>query len=345
MRLKVLPAFNGDSLILEWNKSNKDQRLLIDGGIPATYPKYLKKVFEKFISDEYKIDLMIITHIDDDHIGGIIKLFEDSELDKSLIRRVWFNSGCLISKYFNTENKNREVALTPNNNKEMSVKQGITLESFLSELNVWEKTIIRSGFQYDLNGLHISVLSPNDNNLSVLNEKWEIEREKITKMSSQKNDYKEAISSLIKRPFIEDRSVPNGSSIALLVKNESKSALLLGDSHPSTIVSSLKQQGFSINNKLKVDAVKVSHHASKGNTSDELLDLIECSQFIICTDGSKHGLPDKEALARIINKCENSKLYFNYRNNITQNIFSKEDRDNFKFECLFLEDLNYTMEL
>jgi len=93
-----------------------------------------------------------------------------------------------------------------------------------------------------------------------------------------------------------------------------------------------------------LDLVKVSHHASKGNTSPRLLSLIESSKFVVSTDGSKHGLPDKEVIARIIASQLNSTIYFNY-DEISKEIFSKEDKENYSFSCALLSETDYSIEL
>ncbi len=70
-------------------------------------------------------------------------------------------------------------------------------------------------------------------------------------------------------------------------------------------------------NKIKADYVKVSHHGSINNTSCELLDLIDCDNYIISTNGYRHKHPDRETVARIIHHkgrdYSNKRiLYFNY---------------------------------
>jgi hypothetical protein len=65
------------------------------------------------------------------------------------------------------------------------------------------------------------------------------------------------------------------------------------------------------------------------------LDLIKCNNYLISTNGRRYGLPDKEAMARIIaaNK-EKTCIYFNY--DIAGDIFLPEDYRDFDFECKVL---------
>ncbi|MFX8649103.1 MBL fold metallo-hydrolase, partial [Acinetobacter baumannii] len=59
--------------------------ILIDGGTAQSYDTWKTQIFEK--TD--KIDALVITHIDNDHVNGIIKLLEDPACPE--IKEVLFN--------------------------------------------------------------------------------------------------------------------------------------------------------------------------------------------------------------------------------------------------------------
>ncbi len=66
--------------------------------------------------------------------------------------------------------------------------------------------------------------------------------------------------------------------------------------------------------KLTVDAIKVSHHGGKKNTSASLLNLINAQRFLISTNGGYYGHPDPETVARIIRYGGKQPIFeFNYR--------------------------------
>lgn len=346
MKIKFLQAFNGDSILVSFKDTKgKNRNILIDGGTPKTYQRFLKPELEVLSESEY-IDLLIVTHIDDDHIGGIKELYQDTKFDRSFIKEVWFNSGNLLSDYFKEDrDKTREVNIIMDDQTDMSVDQGITLENSLIKEGKWKQTLIKfSEKPFLFYGSRITILSPSDIGLKKLHKKWETEIDKKVNMSNEHDDFSIPISELIERKFTQDKAVPNGSSIALLFENTSGNVLLLGDSHPSVVIDSLKKLGYSDQNKLKVGVVKVSHHASKGNTKKELLSLIECEKYVISTDGNMHGLPDKESIARIIEHNPNCKLYFNY-DDYSNDLFLNEDFEKFKFQICSLSQINYTIEL
>lgn len=346
VKIKVFPAANGDAILIRV----KNRNLIIDGGKGQLCHNMLINEIKLIEEDNQIIDLLVVTHMDDDHIAGIIKLYNDKEIKTSIFNKVWFNSGSLISyKISGKEITNREIPLNPMS-REMSIKQGLTLEKNLQMSKAWQRELVCSEQVYNLDGgITITILSPDLDTLIELNDKWEAEKIKIEekikrnrKMSST-NDYNRKVDELFDEDFVEDNALFNKSSIAFLLECEGYRVLMLGDSHPSIVVESLKKLGFSERNKLKVNVMKVSHHGSKRNTSNELLRMIECTRFIISTDGSKHGLPNKRSLARIVKVMkEPVTFYFNY--DAMKSIFSPEDIEENNITCVYLSDRdNYTV--
>ena len=74
--IQMLPAASGDCIYLEFPDS--DFRMLIDGGYAKTYQKYLKKFLLKLAAEGKRLNLIVVTHIDDDHISGIRALLKEN---------------------------------------------------------------------------------------------------------------------------------------------------------------------------------------------------------------------------------------------------------------------------
>lgn len=347
--IKVFPAANGDCFLVKIKIGTNYKYILIDGGKGVLCHQKLKEEFKYLEENQQQLDLLVLTHIDDDHIAGILKLYQDNKINTSIINKVWFNSGALISSEFSNQvATNREIPLAPLSRK-MSVRQGVTLEKRMQASSSWYQKLIFSGQKHLLDDIEIYILSPDVETLKDLNSKWEDEIKKMNAKKAQKRkmsfvtDYHKNFDELCAETFEEDKSVFNRSSIAFLLKYKDYKILMLGDSHPSIIITSLKELGYSEKNKLKVNVMKVSHHGSKKNTCNELLNMLDCTNFIVSTDGSKHGLPNKQSLARIVRAMGKPvNFYFNYSS--MNKVFSQEEREKYNITCHYLNNKNnYTV--
>jgi len=347
MQIKFLQAFNGDAIYISYHqKDGTKKNILIDGGTSSTYSPSKKKKGKKgagslkFLIDslkkDEKINLLIITHWDDDHLGGILNWFESDKNAINKVENIWFNAGILINEYFDkqffVENEN---VLKIYDSSNTSTKQNIKFENIISDNKIWNKQIVKACTVIEDENIKFTILSPTTDKLKKLLKPWKKEKYKAT--TSSDTDYHISLDTLIngdndkiigikENDCKEDSREHNGSSIAFILEIDDKKMLFLGDAHPSVISHSLECLGYSKENPLKIDFMKVSHHGSKGNTSDTLLDLIDCEKFVILTDGSHHGLPNKETLARIIYKKNGCSLFFNYPN-LIKKIFKNELSD------------------
>lgn len=327
INIKVLPANCGDSILISFKDDKEVKNILVDGGVGKVYEDILKEEISTVQKKGESIDLLIVTHIDNDHINGIIKLIEDKD-NRGCIKEVWFNSW--------TNFGHNPIKLT-HKGKEIAPKSALNLEKALKDLNIWNNEIIGQGVFRRYKNAKITVVSPDERRLENLRDYIKDEFP-----ISETDDRRKSIKDLQRRNFIEDEAIPNGSSIAFVfeyvIDNIEKKILFLGDSFPSIVLKGLEEMNFiSDNKKLKVDYVKLSHHGSKYNMSDELLKAIECHNYIISTKGC-HGNPNKETFARILKYHEPLNLFFNYKNNKTKNIFSEQDLSSFTITQNYLMD-------
>ena len=89
-RLEMLPAAHGDCLWIEFGDPARPRRLLIDGGPGRTYAALRTRVLQ-VPPAERRFDLLVITHIDADHIEGVVRLLQDAEALGCTFERIWFN--------------------------------------------------------------------------------------------------------------------------------------------------------------------------------------------------------------------------------------------------------------
>lgn len=353
MNVRFLKANHGDSILISIPENGKIKNILIDGGPGNTYSERnrrtgrdksgtLKEELDRLFKNEGIIDLLILTHVDDDHIGGLISWFKSSDFKPSYVKEVWFNSGQIIHKHY----KNRCFLANnipfnkKNGNKYTGIDQGDTFEQYLEEHNIWDKKIILSGKTYIRFGAKVSIISPSDKTLKLLLTKWKRESKKPF-TGSKKNDYNYTIEQLMAGDkFISDRSKHNGSSIAFILEYNSLNFLFLGDAHVGVVTKELKSLGYHRNNPLQCEFVKISHHGSKANTNKSFLETINTDNYIISTNGKHHNLPNKSCLARIIKNNPKANLLFNYPDLIPK-IFTGDELSNFEFKATGVDKLDY----
>jgi len=335
--LHVLKAMSGDSLFLSYiGNDNKEHNILIDGGKPNTFNKSIKHIVKNIDI----LDYIFVTHIDNDHIGGINKLLGSSYQNK--IKNVFLNSGQFIAK-----NSSTMISESDANTLIDFVNKSDTLKSNKKEITI--------GTEFNFFGLKISFLSPTHEALFYFNNSYtldDIKDEALISDTEEKDEPSEILSELAKIKFRETSlkvDPSNGASLAMLLEYQEKSILLLGDAKDSILIPSLRQK-YSESNRLAVDYIKLSHHGSKFHTTNEFLSLVECNHFIISTDGknniNKH--PNIETIARILchdyrDISEKIYFYFNYPkeeyiDNGRRLLTRKEEID---YNCKCIYDCNF----
>src|ERR1017187_8824756 len=98
MKLEVLQANDGDCLLLH---TGDGELILIDGGSAGVYKAVLKKRLEQLRSSSPRLELrlVMVSHIDADHITGIVDMLRDlvekqadGQEARYGIRSLWHNS-------------------------------------------------------------------------------------------------------------------------------------------------------------------------------------------------------------------------------------------------------------
>lgn len=313
LRITSLPAGHGDCLLIEYGK----RAMLIDGGTTGTYPR-LKQHLKKVFGDRKPhLDLFVITHIDADHIGGAVKLLEDADVTYD---DIWFNGWNHLK-----EKAPPDV---------LGAKQAEVVSQLLRKRKLpWNeafggKAVVIDGKprKIKLPGkLSLTLLSPYRTQLHKLIPAWRKELELAGMVDRNGNPIPPKlrrggpsdilgrrridVEALVGEKFESDDKEANGSSIAFLLEYGKRRVLFTGDAHPGVLVDSLRY----VRNR-KIDLLKVSHHGSCGNTSEELLKRLRCRRYLISTNGAIFEHPDATAIARIVKHGGRGKksLLFNY---------------------------------
>lgn len=378
MKIKMFPANSGDSFLISCGENH----ILIDGGYKDTYTDFIRAELENINKMNQKIDLAIITHIDQDHIQGILEFIkENGEQSNSNIidiKEIWHNSYKHLQFEYADESEkiDRECeilkeqilkgyAILKEGKRKISAYEGSTLASILFEKNYnWNNTFKSQAVlcnNYEKvkvsDDINIILLSPIRDSLNKLKNVWKKslnKRKRGFKFKEEKyyNDafeffvynLKEQIKAVPKKISANnskentfefgdiDGSPTNESSIAFILENQEKKVLFLGDANPVIIYNSLVQlKEIYPEYSFAFDAIKVSHHGSLGNMTEELLDLIDSEVWLFSGNGHNNN-PDKKLIDIIIEKKRNymKKFIFNYDNfEWLQEIKEKQNYNNY----------------
>jgi len=320
-RVEMLPARQGDCLWIEWGDARRPNRALIDAGTPGTYAR-IRKRLRALPAAERAFELLIVTHIDNDHIGGALKLLGDPESGVSF-GNVWFNGW---------------RHLPGSGFEEFGPVQGEKLTTQLEKPDAhWNLSFGGRAVSLDnvgslrppplAGGLQLTLLCPGAAQLAALRPVWEEECRKAGLNPARRRPAPprplagfEAfgppnVEALAAAPFEEDGSQANGSSIAVLAEFDGRRILLAGDAHPGVLLDGIERFLASRGEeRLRLDAFKLPHHGSKANVSRELLAKVECRRYLFSTDGTQFKHPDREAVARVIKfGGPQPELLFNYQ--------------------------------
>lgn len=314
LRIEMLPASFGDCLVVSVPGTFT---MVVDTGPGRSTLRRLRQRLETLPERDGArlVDLFVITHIDSDHIAGAAALLDDDGLR---FGDVWFNG----LKQVVTRGTAQADAVSA------------TLEHLSLPHNrafgggpvvvppggdPWHTVDLGEGRP------QVTLLSPGLPQLETLATQWP---EVVRRCAAGEPDSASAdalrggsrldrppidLERLAAVPYDEDDSIPNASSIALLVEHRSRSLLLTGDGVSSVYGQALAglmlRRGPS---RMRLDVVKLAHHGSRRNTETELA-LLGAEHYLVSSNNKRYGLPDDETIARLVRS--NSRppaIWFNY---------------------------------
>jgi beta-lactamase superfamily II metal-dependent hydrolase len=95
--IELLPAAHGDAIWIEYGPASRPHRILIDGGPAPTYEAGLRRRIATLPEQKRMLELMVVTHIDADHIDGALILLQELAALKVRVDELWFNGWDQIS--------------------------------------------------------------------------------------------------------------------------------------------------------------------------------------------------------------------------------------------------------
>ncbi len=334
----LLPALHGDCIWIEYGEDGDTHYVLVDGGPVAAFPA-LRAHIEAIPQERREVELLVVTHIDADHIDGVVKLLRHPEVGLKY-REVWFNGWPQLSRPLSGVSTTRAG--------DGVLERGPVSGAYLNLLLIRGGGDCNDRFQGGAalvpddgplprarlpGGLELTLLSPTVEKLKALRSAWlkvfdalggtpgdegfigtRLDKDKrfrddtpIPALAAGLDEAADAATAL-------DAAVANGSSLAFVAEYEGRRCAFLGDAHAPVIQQALgrlaRERG---EEPLRLDAVKVSHHGSDGNTTTLLLQKMACHNYLVSTNGSVFSHPDEAAIARIVKHAAPARLIFNYR--------------------------------
>ena len=337
--LDVRRARKGDCLILHYGTKAKPGLVLIDGGPAQVYGPQLKPRLEEIRKarrlaegEPLTVDLLMVSHIDDDHINGILELTHELADAKAARRPLpikvlnfWHNTFddiiagnpdelvASIKASFGSASLTGEPdteGLDPHTAKVMaSVGQGLRLRDDARALGLrinaeFGRKLIKASTRRpkDLpGGLKLTVAGPMEDELLALQKEHAAFLEKAKKNNA-------AVASFT------DSSVANLSSIVVLAEANGKRMLLTGDARGDKILLGLEKIGLlRPGGKMKVDLLKMPHHGSDRNMEKIFLERVVADHYVFSGDG-EHGNPERKTfeMLRDARKDNNFLIHLTY---------------------------------
>jgi beta-lactamase superfamily II metal-dependent hydrolase len=320
LTIEALQANEGDCLLMHYQRTAgaKPVRILVDGGSAGIYRRVLKPRLDELRGDG-RIDLrmVMVSHVDGDHISGILDLFRDLERHQEdgreafcRIRTLWHNSfervhggrtaaaqsavvGAALGGVVPRGLEAKAAAVVA------SIKQGAALRDLAQRLDV----ALNQGAAAELvraptrsvrriaiaPGLTFTILGPRDDQLEALDEEW-----RAARLAHPADPQAQAADYL-------NRTVANLSSIVVLVEVERPRRkplriLLTGDAGGDHILESLIATGIGgRDGSLHVDLLKVQHHGSNHSTTQDFFEKVTADRYVISGNG-RHDIPHKDTL-------------------------------------------------
>ena len=347
MRFEFLPAFKGDCFLIHAGTDSAPVLILVDGGPTGTYEQHLRPRLMELRDERglapdepLVIDLVIVSHVDDDHINGIIDLLRETrdaimagEPPLFEIRGLWHNS-------FDEIIGNKEVPLGTNQfgaasfaplldetETQREFDAGLLLQSVaqgqeLRDLALSDELQIPLNETFDrliltktgslttreIGGITFTILGPRSQELEELRQKHDewLEEQKAKGNPITPGSLLQALG--------RDKSPANLSSIVLLAERDGRKALLTGDARSDFILKGMEEIGLIPGGgEFEVDLLKMPHHGSDRNVDEDFLSRVTAPDYLFTGNG-EHGNPERHTfeLLRDARPGKAMKLYLTY---------------------------------
>lgn len=196
IKIKFYNAKSGDAIHII---GKADENIFVDMGYYHTYKEHIADDIDSIDKSNNTIDLLVISHVDHDHIAGAItflKDISDGKYSKKIVDRIWHNSYRHLSLAKRCDSNKNDIEVVKGfyhtltqryseiDGREISAKQGSTLAGLIYGLGLnWnfdmENRPILNSINTSIKNIHLKVLTPTFYRLNRLKRFWKGELLKL----------------------------------------------------------------------------------------------------------------------------------------------------------------------
>ena len=362
--LHIVQADFGDCLLLEFGAEASRGFILVDGGPPTVFDNALRKVLEHKVKPRGgRLDRIILSHIDSDHIVGLIDLFaelraqrDDGQPELVSVHGLWHNSFARVLDPDNILGPRLRALLavagveTTMDHSAASINgiaEGNKLRQYAQILNIPLNadlpdpiTVESASTPVTFRTLTLNVVGPTEANLEALRAEWK----------EWLDDHEEAIASgNLKIMANADKSVPNLSSICLVAEADGRTILLTGDARSDHVIQGLKAKGLlDASGRVHFDVLKVPHHGSDRNITKAFFRKVTADSYVLSADG-KYGNPDLATLIWLVEAAKEQSrtpdVYVTNTTPSTRKLTEEYPPSEYGYRLRFLPESDASMEI
>jgi hypothetical protein len=325
----VVQAEYGDCFILCYGTGSERRFLLIDGGPSGVYNSFLRPTLVKMKNMDFNLDVVILTHVDNDHVEGLLEYIEElhtAPADLPIPMSLWENSFVTrgISEGASLRAKSEGLGIPIN--KELK-GLGISLNKEYRE-HLLSVALAKEPITFS--NLSLTIVGPLEEDLSNLKKKWEEVQKRVVDRSHN----------LILRDN-SDRSVANLSSIVLFAVADGHSFLLTGDARSDHILEGLgKADLLDSKGCLHVNILKIPHHGSVHDMTKDFLKVVTADIYVISANG-KYNDPSFKVLSWIVETAheQNREVLLYLTNHVEEGdrLLKTYPQDTYKYELRVMD--------
>lgn len=336
--LEAVPARYGDCLLLHYGTAQAPGLLLIDGGPKQVWRPFLEprlKALRLKRGDDFAIDLVMVSHIDDDHVLGIAD-FTDAWLAEQSqgnpwpypAHQFWFNSFERISDQEDIHAVTasitasagvpslRDVDLEAHGIEDThDARAAIHVLASVGNGKHLRDDIVSLGLKSQLNKDFGGIVEPGVAGMVPVELGGGLQLFVVGPLPKQLEDLRKKFAEELPKGTHQalaaytDTSVPNLSSIVVLAEFHGKKVLLTGDARGDYIIEGLKSQKLlDAVGKLHVDILKMPHHGSDRDVDPSFFDIITADHYVASADGT-YSNPDRDTIEMLTERRGKDALY------------------------------------